>query len=168
EIISNKSCENVYRFNTFLDCDGMFTLRHGNRCRVESNFFIGHHKQGSGGIRVIGEDHTIINNYIDGVEKGAFWITSGIENSELKGYFRAMNCLIAFNTVVDCKGPLIDVEAGMGTSNRTLQPKNITVANNLFALPKSEKLTKGNESDTYKWLGNITGSNEEIGLAHGS
>jgi poly(beta-D-mannuronate) lyase len=39
EIISNKSCENVYRFNTFLDCAGMFTLRHGNRCLVEGNFF---------------------------------------------------------------------------------------------------------------------------------
>src|ERR1051325_9786794 len=38
EIISSKSCENVYRFNTFLDCAGMLTLRHGNRCTVEGNF----------------------------------------------------------------------------------------------------------------------------------
>jgi len=40
EIISSKSCENVYRHNTFLDCAGMLTLRHGNRCTVEGNFFI--------------------------------------------------------------------------------------------------------------------------------
>ena len=48
EIISNKSCENIYRANTFLDCAGMLTLRHGNRCVVDGNFFLGHHKRGSG------------------------------------------------------------------------------------------------------------------------
>src|SRR6185369_7900970 len=37
EVISNKSCENIYRQNTFLDCAGFLTLRHGNRCRVEGN-----------------------------------------------------------------------------------------------------------------------------------
>jgi len=108
EIISSKSCENVFRGNTFLDCAGMLTLRHGNRCVVDGNFFIGHHKPGSGGIRVIGENHTLINNYIDGVEKGGFWITSGISNSELKGYFQARHCVIAFNTVVDSRGPALE------------------------------------------------------------
>jgi poly(beta-D-mannuronate) lyase len=132
EIISSKSCENIYRRNTFLDCAGMLTLRHGNRCTVEGNFFLAHHKRGSGGIRVIGEDHTIVNNYIDGVEKGAFWITSGIPDSPLKGYFRARGCLIAFNTVVDSAGPYLDLAAGLGTSNRSLKPENITIANNVF------------------------------------
>jgi poly(beta-D-mannuronate) lyase len=155
EIISNKSCENVYRNNTFLDCAGMLTLRHGNRCVVENNFFIAHHKRGSGGIRVIGEDHKIVNNYIDGVYQGGIWITSGIENSPLKGYFRARNVLIAFNTIVDSRGPCIDVSAGMGTSERTLYPENITIANNLFSVPDNGTLLKGKESESFKWLGNI-------------
>lgn len=34
EIISNKSCENIYRYNTFLHSEGTLTLRHGNRCSV--------------------------------------------------------------------------------------------------------------------------------------
>src|SRR5207248_3634205 len=34
EVISSKSCENIYRYNTFRNCDGTLTLRHGNRCRV--------------------------------------------------------------------------------------------------------------------------------------
>src|SRR5205085_451321 len=84
EIISSKSCENVYRFNTFLDCAGMLTLRHGNRCLVEGNFFLGHHKHGAGGIRVIGEDHKIINNYFEAVDQGGFWVTSGIPASPMK------------------------------------------------------------------------------------
>ena len=155
EIISNKSCENTYRANTFLDCAGMFTLRHGNRCTVDGNFFLGHHKPGSGGIRVIGEDHVIVNNYIDGVEKGGFWITSGISNSELKGYFQARNCLIAFNTLVDARGPAVELDAGFGSSGRTLRPENITLANNIFAL-SSGGLLKGKEGGSgYKWMGNV-------------
>ena len=166
EIISSKSCENIYRANTFLDCAGMLTLRHGNRCVVEGNFFIGHHKRGSGGIRVIGDDHVIINNYIDGVEKGGFWITSGISNSELKGYFQSRNCVIAFNTFVDSRGPAIELDAGFGTSGRTLRPENITIANNVFALT-SGNLLKGQEGGTgYKWMGNIAspGGVEHAGI----
>ncbi len=153
EIISNKSCENVYRFNTFRDCAGMLTLRHGNRCVVEGNFFLGQHKRGSGGIRIIGEDHVVINNYIDGVTQGGFWITSGIPDSPLTGYFQARRCLIAFNTLVDSPGPCLDLSAGFGASGRTLRPESITIANNLFA-PTSGKLEKGEEGENYRWVGN--------------
>jgi poly(beta-D-mannuronate) lyase len=156
EIISNKSCENVYRGNTFLDCAGTLTLRHGNRCVAEENFFLGHHKKGSGGIRVIGEDHVIVNNYIDGVTQGGFWVTAGISDSELQGYFQARNCLIAFNTVVDSAGPCLQLDAGMGTSRRTLLPENITVATNLFAPGKGGSLFKGTEGAGWKWLGNVS------------
>jgi poly(beta-D-mannuronate) lyase len=122
---------------------------------VSLSFFLGRHKTGSGGIRVIGEDHTIINNYIDGVEKGAFWITAGIPNSPLNGYYCARGCLIAFNTVIDSCGPALDLAAGFGTSNRSLRPENITVANNLFALRSDETLLKGTEGEGFKWVGNV-------------
>lgn len=39
EAISNKSCGNIYRYNTFLNCQATLTLRHGNRCSVYGNFF---------------------------------------------------------------------------------------------------------------------------------
>jgi poly(beta-D-mannuronate) lyase len=149
EIISSKSCENVYRNNTFLDCAGMLTLRHGNGCLVENNFFIAHHKRGSGGIRVIGEDHVIINNYIDGVAQGGIWITAGISNSPLYGYFRAFNALVAFNTIVDSRGPCIDLDAGFGTSRRTLRPENITIADNLFSVPADGILFKADGGEGF-------------------
>ena len=155
EIISSKSCDNVYKHNTFLDCAGTLTLRHGNRCRVEGNFFIAHHKRGAGGIRIIGEDHVIVNNYIEGVAQGAFWITSGIVESPLKGYFQARNALIAFNTVVDSAGPYLDLSAGIGSANRTLLPENITVANNVFVLPEGGVLLKGRQTDSYHWQNNF-------------
>lgn len=165
EIISNKSCENTFRANTFLDCAGMLTLRHGNRCVVDGNFFLGHHKRGAGGIRVIGEDHVVINNYIDGVENGGFWITSGISNSELKGYFQARNCLIAFNTFVDSRGPAIQLDAGFGSSGRTLQPENITIANNIFSLSEGQLLNGTEGGKGYRWMGNIAaGSGAHSGI----
>lgn len=155
EIISNKSCENLYRFNTFLDCAGMVTLRHGNRCVVEGNFFLGHHRRGSGGIRIIGEDHLIINNYIDGVEEGAFWITAGIPNSPLVGYFQARNCVIAFNTVADSRAPSVRLDAGLGTSGRSLLPENITLANNVFSGQQGDDVFRGTEGKGFKWMGNF-------------
>ena len=155
EIISSKSCENIYRQNTFLDCDGMLTLRHGNRCIIDSNFFLGHHKKGSGGIRVIGEDHVITNNYFEGLENGAVWFTSGVPHSQLVQYFQARRTVVAFNTVVDCRGPVMELDAGIGAGGRLMRPAEITVANNLFALPAGSPLFKGTEGEYWNWAGNL-------------
>ncbi|MES2459900.1 MAG: polysaccharide lyase 6 family protein [Armatimonadota bacterium] len=158
EIISSKSCENIYRYNTFLDCAGMLTLRHGNRCRVEGNLFLGNNKKGSGGIRVIGDDHVIVGNYIDRVEIGGIWITAGIPNSPLNGYYVARNARIANNTVIDSHGPYLHLDAGFGTSGRTLRPENITITNNLFFLPRdpaSATLLKGTAGTGFQWKDNV-------------
>jgi poly(beta-D-mannuronate) lyase len=156
EIISSKSCDNIYRNNTFLDCAGFLTLRHGNRCTVDGNFFLGKGRKGSGGIRVIGEDHTITNNYIADVADGVFRITSGIVDSPLNGYFQAKRCTIANNTVVDCKGAYLEIDAGIGTSRRTLRPENITIAGNIFVLPaQGAALIKGMEGQGWKWSDNL-------------
>ena len=162
EIISNKSCENIYRYNTFWDCAGTLTLRHGNRCLVEGNYFLGHHKPATGGIRVIGEDHVIINNYFDGLEHGVFFLTAGIPESPLNGYFQARNCLIAFNTAVDCKGPIIHLDAGFGTSGRALRPADITLANNLSAGRPGEKILSGQEGLGFRWLGNLADGSSTV------
>jgi poly(beta-D-mannuronate) lyase len=168
EIISNKACGNVYRSNTFFECAGLLTLRHGNRCVVEGNFFFGHNVRGSGGIRVIGEDHLVMNNYIDSVEQPAIWITSGIVDSPLNGYFQAKRCLIAFNTIVNCRSAALDLSAGIGTSQRTLRPREITIANNLIVRrPGVATLFKGDEGDDYVWRGNIvSGSSEKPEVHH--
>ena len=41
EIISGKSCGNIFRNNLFLECRGSLTLRHGNNSQVLNNYFIG-------------------------------------------------------------------------------------------------------------------------------
>lgn len=155
EIISSKSCENTYRANTFRECDGMLTLRHGNRNVVDGNFFLGGGKPNSGGIRVIGEDHVITNNYIEGVKKGGIWLTAGVPNSELKQYFQVKRAVVAFNTIVDSAGPYLDLAAGLGGSGRTLKPEHVTIANNLFSLGEGGTLLAGDEGEGWKWQGNL-------------
>ena len=90
EIISSKSCENVYRFNTFVECEGALSLRHGNRCTVEGNFFFGGLKPLTGGVRVVGEDHLVYNNYFADLTgtsaRSPVSIMQGLVNTPLSGY----------------------------------------------------------------------------------
>ncbi|MCW1924684.1 alginate lyase family protein [Luteolibacter arcticus] len=156
EIISNKSCDNIYRANTFRECAGFLTLRHGDRCRVEGNFFFGRLKRGSGGIRVIGHDHVVANNFIDSVAEGAIRLTSGIPNGPATGYVEARNVAIVFNTVTDSPGATIELDAGIGSAGRTLRPENIVIAHNVFSLPQRAVLTKGTEGAGFRWTGNFS------------
>jgi len=134
EIISNKSCENVYRGNTFLRCAGALTLRHGNRSTVEGNYFLGEGKRLTGGVRVIGDDHRVVNNYFEGLtgdeSRSAISFMNGIVRSPLSGYFQVHRAEIAFNTLIDCKYP-IAIGVGAGTK-QSLAPESCIVANNVF------------------------------------
>lgn len=133
EIISSKSCENSFIHNTFLNSQGCLTLRHGNRCLVAGNFFLGGGTSGTGGVRVIGEGHRIINNYLSGLggrAGGAIVLVAGIPNSPLAGYFQVKDCLIAFNTIIGCKGPCLllnsNTDARTRLSGRTASPSQTT------------------------------------------
>ncbi len=156
EIISNKSCENIYRYNTFVDCQGALTLRHGNRCTVEGNFFFGHRKSDTGGIRVIGEDHVICNNYLDGLYgsslKSAMPIMNGVPDSPLNRYFQVKRAVIAFNTLVDCRYPLI-IGAGED-AELSLAPENCTIANNVIQ-GSFKVITREDTPVNFFWEGNF-------------
>jgi poly(beta-D-mannuronate) lyase len=134
EIISNKSCENIYRYNTFLHSAGCMTLRHGNRCQVYGNYFFGDLSKSSGGIRIIGEDHKVYNNYLQDLMKDEFRaaisITNGVPNSPLNRYYQVKNAKIVNNTVVNCKYPIC-VGAG-ADSELSLSPLDCTIANNVI------------------------------------
>ncbi len=106
EVISNKSCGNLYKNNLFLECKGMLTLRHGNSCTVIGNYFFGNGISESGGVRIIGENHKVYNNYFENLRgtnyRSAICMVRGMENSVLNDYFQVKNALVAFNTMVNC------------------------------------------------------------------
>jgi poly(beta-D-mannuronate) lyase len=156
EIISNKSGENIYRHNTFFECEGALTLRHGNKATIEGNFFIGNQNYLAGGVRVIGEDHKIINNYFHGLYgnslKSALPIMNGVPNSPLNRYFQVKRALIAFNTFVDCRYTMI---LGAGSDNeRTLPPLDCVIANNVVQT-NHKIISKEDEPKNLAWEGNI-------------
>ncbi|MBN2281078.1 MAG: T9SS type A sorting domain-containing protein [Candidatus Marinimicrobia bacterium] len=159
EIISNKSCENTYRYNTFRKSIGTLTLRHGNRCYVYSNYFFGEKKYDTGGVRIIGEDHQVYNNYFQDLNgsgyKSALTIVEGVENSPLNRYFQVKNTLVAFNTFVNCNNVF---KLGYGTSDdQTLPPINCTIANNAV-YSQDDAIEYGDDESKpvdFKWEGNI-------------
>ena len=73
EAISVKSSSNTIRDNTIRNSFGGIVLRHGNRSRVEGNFILA----GSNGIRIYGNDHLIVNNYMEKVSGSGIVLGSG-------------------------------------------------------------------------------------------
>lgn len=139
EIISNKSCKNVYRNNTFRNSEGTLTLRHGNECEVYGNFFFGTSEKDCGGIRIIGEDHKVYNNYLQDIPgngfRSAICLTNGVPDSPLNRYFQVINAHVVNNTIVNCDNP-ITIGAGV-SSELSLPPKDCFISNNVVAVYSS-------------------------------
>jgi poly(beta-D-mannuronate) lyase len=160
EIISNKSADNVYRYNTFRSCAGTLTLRHGKAATVAGNFFLGEGKNRSGGIRVVDSDHIIVNNYFDDIDDradAAISLVAGIDGGPANGYQPVDNVDIHNNTIVDVGGAAVIFDWGFGdTDNGGVQdqlPSNISFVNNLIR--SSRTLFEGQEGSGYTWTDNI-------------
>ena len=134
EIISNKSCKNIIRDNLFFESKGSITLRHGNDAQVYGNYFIGNGVQGTGGIRIIGENHLVYNNYFQALTgtglMAAISIMNAWENPPLHGYWQVKNTQVIANTIIKCTEPLA---IGSGKNEATfLPPVSSVIANNLI------------------------------------
>lgn len=161
EIISNKSCQNTFRNNTFYECQGTLTMRHGNETLVENNFFFGNGKPNTGGIRIINEKQTVQNNYCEGLTgyrlRGALVIMNGVPNSPPNRYSPVIESVASNNTFVDCD--YIQFCAG-SDDERSAPPTSTTVANNIFYNSnKSDIFTIFDDVSGIAFNGNYLGSN---------
>lgn len=174
EIVSVKSSDNIVRHNTFLKSYGTLSLRHGNRNRIEGNYFFGGDKAigtspdnatlYTGGIRIYGKDHVIINNYMQGLN-GTKWdapitLTLGDaidgQSSALSKHFRAENVLIAFNTLVDNSH---GIEIGFDNNGSYGKDvSNIEIVNNLITGSENslvEIIDNNDQGSNITWLNNL-------------
>lgn len=137
EIISHKSRQNVYRYNTFEDNPlAELVLRHGDEGVIYGNFFL----NGMGGVRVReGSDHFIYNNYFDGLSRRSIYLQNDPSDP-------LSNIHIYHNTIVNSE------EARLGGSGSN-PPTNVVFANNVFANPVGQLLDEDTESE--RWLGNF-------------
>ena len=175
EIISNKTCFNTYRFNTFKNCRGGLTLRTARFCKVYGNFFIVDDPAviNAYGIRIIDKGHKVFNNYIEGVNgnsgsltslrcpiilyNGQYPINDTLNPANSGGYWSADSSVVAFNTIVNCKGG-----AGITiahTDNNTLpyQPLGLVIANNVIKMTTGQAAYKDPLSTTATYFaeGNV-------------
>lgn len=131
EIISNKSCGNLYEGNLFRASAGTLTLRHGNDCIVRGNWFFGDKKSNTGGVRVIGEGHRVENNYLENLRgsgyKTAICLVRGEENAALSGYAQVKGAIVRGNTIVGCR---YSMHLNYGKDSMTMPVIESTIADN--------------------------------------
>lgn len=140
EIVSNKSCGNTYRRNLFVECQGTLTMRHGNNCTVTGNYFVGNGMSGTGGIRLIGEGHTVEHNYLEGLAgtgyRSAICLVRGQENPALSGYWQVKNARVRYNMVYDCKYGL-NVNYASSSSNQVVPVVSTVIEGNTVSATSS-------------------------------
>ncbi|CAH0133771.1 Chondroitinase-B [Pedobacter sp. Bi27] len=133
EIVSVKSCRNTISNNLFFESVGTLTLRHGNYNEVFGNIFIGNKIANTGGIRVIGENHKVHHNYLQGLTgtglRAAISVMDGLPNPILVSHWQVKNAEITANTIVDCK-EAFSIGAGKN-ADRILAPQKVVITDNL-------------------------------------
>jgi poly(beta-D-mannuronate) lyase len=156
EIVSIKSGHNLISNNLFYQCVGTVTFRHGNNSEVSNNYFIGNNIDKTGGIRIIGENQNVHNNYLQGLTgtdlRGAISIMNAFEKPELNEYWQVKNPKVTNNIIVDCKEAIV---IGSGKSDkRILPPTGIILEDNIVINPKKlivykEEIKEGSVKNNY-------------------
>ncbi|MCG9791786.1 chondroitinase-B domain-containing protein [Flavobacterium algicola] len=167
EVLSVKSCDNIIRHNTFRGNYGTLSFRHGNRNRAEGNYFFGNGrpigtapdgttKLYTGGMRVYGTDHVIINNYFEGLngtkwdapitltQGDAIWNTTST-TQDLTKHYRIERLLVAYNTLVNNDQ---GIELGFSNNGAYGQKmKEVTIANNLITSDRNSLVRVVDDKD---------------------
>ncbi len=160
EIISVKCNKNEILHNTFRACEGTLSLRHGNETLVEGNFFFGDDVDGTGGVRIYGSDHRIINNYFEGL-KGTKWdapitLTEGDAEEGSTGltkHFRIERAIIANNTLINND---YGIEIGYDNNGTySKPPRDVVMAYNIVQGSSNSLVNYINAPDDMTWLGNV-------------
>lgn len=135
EIISNKSCGNKYIGNTFLNSGGALTLRHGARCLVAYNQFLGYDNKTAAGIRVIGSGHIIKGNHFEGLGKrlkGGISISASELNPQPNGYEPVNRVQFVDNRFINNQIPPFDFAEQLNKNKRTVLATKLTFDDNKF------------------------------------
>ena len=156
EIISTKSCDNRYIGNTFLECQGALTTRHGHRSEIRKNLFLGNKQPLTGGVRIIGEDQVVAENVFSGLQgdeiRSAICFMNAIPDTPANGYQQVKRAIVENNIMVDCKVPFT---IGMKHDKKcTLPPVDVTIRGNTVHSPKRPLIILMSEAPGWKWENN--------------
>ena len=77
EMIAIKGSNNIVRYNTVIESNGMISSRAGNNNEIYGNYMLQGGKKGTGGIKIYEKGHKVYNNYVEGTVDLAFLFGSG-------------------------------------------------------------------------------------------
>lgn len=151
ETISVKSSDNTIRCNTIRDSRGGIVLRHGNHSTTEGNYLIG----GTDGLRVYGNDHLVVNNYLGDLSGRALVIGSGTTRDhhpgetteERRGNDACDRAVIVHNTLLGNAGTLLG-------ETRDYEPRDVVIADNLLVGSAGSLVAMG-KTTGFTWQSNI-------------
>ncbi|MFH8533831.1 chondroitinase-B domain-containing protein [Streptomyces tendae] len=155
EIVSVKSNDNVVRYNTIRASQGVVAQRHGNRGEFYGNFFLGEGKEGTGGIRLYGQDHKVYNNYFEGLTGTGYDAALQIDGGDvdtsgaLSAHWRVYRATVVNNTFVN---NVSNIEIG---ANYELAPVDSVIADNLVAGSRGKLINEVKDPDNMAYSGNI-------------
>jgi poly(beta-D-mannuronate) lyase len=149
--VCNKSCDNVYRYNTFAEGTRELSLRHGNRNQVYANYFLN-----TDGVRFFGHDDWIYSNYFSGCSP-AIHIGNGdatIPPGKLQMHDEPVGAEVVFNTLVDNK-----INFYMAARKDGYGARDITIANNVVVGGGKAADIRGPLKESV-WSGNVVWGTE--------
>ena len=180
KIINIKSGGNIVRGNTFVKASGSICIRQGNTNLIEGNYiFPGVQDQYTGGILVIGENHVIRHNYIQGTRKrgkAAIVLYEGEPDNHpgKGGYYPTKNVLIANNTLVDNDkniliGQYYNPDKGLTVPVEGIRYTGNAILGNASTIPVIEVLDEPEGNISYKnnifFGGNLEGLESIPGIS---
>lgn len=170
EVISNKSSNNTYRYNTIEESQGSLVMRHGDGCVVEGNVILGNDVANTGGIRLNGQDHVVRNNYVAGVQgtglraalvlRKAGGVSTGDTNG---GYEQVRFAQITHNTFVNNRQTFNLAESGSKDNSR--EPTASTIANNVLVSTSGPLITSGSVPTSMTYAKNMV-FGATVGFSH--
>ena len=160
EIVSIKTSDDLFRFNTIRHSQGTVALRCGNRGTVEGNFFFGERKNDTGGVRLHGDDHRVFNNYFEGLTGTGYSAPVAIPNGDADpgtsldytSHFRVHRAVVAFNTLVRNTHGL---EIGYDAGGQALAPIDAALDDNLVTAEEGSLVRIFTSSAGTLWQGNL-------------
>jgi poly(beta-D-mannuronate) lyase len=188
EVVSNKSGFNTYRYNTFKNCQGGFTLRRGRYCSVYSNFFIVNNPTVTDcyGIRIIDKGHKVFNNYIEGISgsknslsifrgpitlyNGFYSVDDTTDINHVNSYMPSDSSIVAFNTIANCEGGAGIYLGFTDNGSNLYQPLGLKIVNNVIKMTtgKAAYNPSSNTKLTYFAEGNKYNAPSSLGLTSSS
>lgn len=137
EIISIKSGYNKILNNLFYECVGTVTFRHGNHSEVSGNYFVGNNLANTGGVRIIGENQKVHDNYLYKLAgtslRASISVMNAYENPALSDYWQVKNADIQRNIIVNGKEAFV-LGAGKD-AKRVVAPDGVNIAGNYIINP---------------------------------